>query len=650
MFQAASGGGTDAFVTEVAAGGTSLAYSTYAGGSGNDAAAGIALDSAGNAFVTGNTTSTDFPAASALQAACATALTGCDDAFALELGPGGTAAVYTTYLGGSAHDAGNAVAVDGSGNAYLAGATNSTDFPATPGVYQPACGSSSACGNAFVAEIGSSSGALQTLPAVVPFGPQTIGMASAPRTVTVTNSTVTDVKINGITASSGKDMKDGDSTCTTTSPLAGNASCVIAVTFSPVTAGLQPGTLTLTDSAPGSPQVVELSGTGVTSVVTLSPDSVSFSSQFVGTSSAPQTLTLTNAGSTALAISSVAVTAGSAFSETNNCGASLDAGLSCMIFVTFSPTASGTASATLTVTDNAASSPQTASLTGTGVSSTVSLSTGSINFGAQIVGTGSSTPQSVTVTNTGNASLTVTGVTLSGANAGDFALTTPSPCGASVAAAGTCTIQINFTPSAAGARAATLSIADNAADSPQTVALAGTGSDFQLSASPSSTSVHQGGSTTYTLTVTPLDGFTGTVNLSCGGAPAEASCTLSLPAANFTAGSPAVKVTVNIGTTGPGAAPPWLRWAPPGGPFRIRGLVWLLLAGAGLLAALAGRRGRRSWIVLASALLLVAFAASCGNTVVTKPTAGTPFGTYTLTLTGSSANLGHSTTVTLVVD
>ena len=124
-FQSSNGGSSDAFVTKFNAAGSALGYSTYLGGSGPDVGRGIAVDSSGNAYVTGSTTSTDLPAANPFQAANA----GSDDAFVAKLNPAGSALVYSTYLGGGGTDAGNDIAVDSSGNAYVAGITNSTDFP-----------------------------------------------------------------------------------------------------------------------------------------------------------------------------------------------------------------------------------------------------------------------------------------------------------------------------------------------------------------------------------------------------------------------------------------------------------------------------------------------------------------------------------------
>jgi hypothetical protein len=124
-FQATKdGAGYDAFVTKLNAGGAALVYSTYLGGSSFDEASGIAVDSSGNAYVTGHTESTDFPTKNPLQAANA----GLYDAFVTELNATGSL-VYSTYLGGSSYDYGYAIAVDSSGNAYVTGSTQSTNFP-----------------------------------------------------------------------------------------------------------------------------------------------------------------------------------------------------------------------------------------------------------------------------------------------------------------------------------------------------------------------------------------------------------------------------------------------------------------------------------------------------------------------------------------
>lgn len=126
---AASGKG-DAFVAKIAADGSHLIYATYLGGSGAEEARGIAVDAVGNVYVTGKTSSPDFPTKAALQANCAlNSQNICDEAFVAQISADGSALVYSTYLGGSGADGGNAIAVDASGNAYIVGETLSSDFP-----------------------------------------------------------------------------------------------------------------------------------------------------------------------------------------------------------------------------------------------------------------------------------------------------------------------------------------------------------------------------------------------------------------------------------------------------------------------------------------------------------------------------------------
>jgi hypothetical protein len=137
-FHGAGDGGTiepDAFLTKLNATGTALVYSTYLGGSSLEYANGVAVDSAGEAFVVGGTSSTDFPTASPLQAT----LSGTEDAFVTKFNVAGSALMYSTYLGGSDFDIGSAIALDSAGEAFVGGTTQSTNFP-TVSPFQAAFG------------------------------------------------------------------------------------------------------------------------------------------------------------------------------------------------------------------------------------------------------------------------------------------------------------------------------------------------------------------------------------------------------------------------------------------------------------------------------------------------------------------------------
>lgn len=131
-FQTTPGGSSDAFVSKLNATGTALMYSTFLGGSGFDFATKIAIDAAGNAYVTGQAQA-GFPVtAGAFQ----TNFNGGNDAFVTKLNATGTALVYSTFLGGSGNENGNSIAVNAAGNAYVTGVTDSSNFPVTPGAFQ----------------------------------------------------------------------------------------------------------------------------------------------------------------------------------------------------------------------------------------------------------------------------------------------------------------------------------------------------------------------------------------------------------------------------------------------------------------------------------------------------------------------------------
>jgi hypothetical protein len=146
-FQTANQGGiSDCFVSKLNATGSALVYSTLLGGSALDLCTAIALDSSNNAYVTGTTFSTNFPIAGAIQSS----LNGTANAFIAEINPSGSALVYSTYLGGSGTDNANAIAMDSTGAAYVAGNTSSVDFPTTTGAFETALEGTN---NAFVAKV-----------------------------------------------------------------------------------------------------------------------------------------------------------------------------------------------------------------------------------------------------------------------------------------------------------------------------------------------------------------------------------------------------------------------------------------------------------------------------------------------------------------
>ena len=201
--------------------------------------------------------------------------------------------------------------------------------------------------------------------------------------------------------------------------------------------------------------------------VSTAPTSLTFSSQVVATTSAAQSVTLTNNGSAAATVS---ISASGDFAQTDNCGGSLNAGASCNVNVTFSPTNVGTISGAITITDNAANSPQVVNLSGTGATP-LTLAPASIAFGNQTVG-GTSPAKTVTVTNNQSTTLNFTFAAsgnYSAAGSGS------SPCGASLGAKASCTISVTFTPTANGAINGAVTFSDSTIVKQQEVMLTANG-------------------------------------------------------------------------------------------------------------------------------------------------------------------------------
>jgi hypothetical protein len=204
--------------------------------------------------------------------------------------------------------------------------------------------------------------------------------------------------------------------------------------------------------------------------VSVSPTSLTFASQVVGTTSSPQIVTLTNNLNSALTISNIGFTGTNSgdFSQTNTCGSSVSAGGNCTISVSFTPSASGTRTAALSITDDAENSPQTVNLTGTG-GSPVTLSTSSLSFGTVFVGS-SSTAAPVTLTNNQSVSLTNISISVTGA-----AFSQVNTCGTSIGPGAKCTITVTFTPKTSGSQTGAVTISDSAGNSPQSISLKGSG-------------------------------------------------------------------------------------------------------------------------------------------------------------------------------
>jgi predicted extracellular nuclease len=470
----------------------------------------------------------------------------------------------------------------------------------------------------------------------VAFGSQLVGTPST-KTVTLTNSGTAALSVTSIAASGAGYAQTN--TCGTS--VAVNGSCVITVTFTPGSSAALTGSVSIVSSAASSPDAIGLTGTGVAPIVTLSPTTLAFGSQLVGTS-ATKTVTLTNSGTTVLTITSVAAS-GAGYAQTNTCGTSVAVNGSCVITVTFLPATSATVTGSVSVASNAGASATVLSLSGTGIAPIVSLSATTLAFGTQLITT--SATKAVTLTNTGSATLTFTTFATTG-----VAYYQTNTCGSSLSAGQSCIINAGFTPGSAGALTGAISIVSNAASSPDTIALTGTGGDFSLSAVSPTATVVDGNTATLQFMANSISGYTGTISLSCSGATNGETCSVN-PSA-VTLASAAQSFSVMVTTTSQYLAE---RSSP--GESSPRGHGHGLYEGLGgvAMAALVGCFGRRRLrvargvVFLALGCVSLAMIAGCETGYNQLSPNRTQLGAQTVTVTATANGISRSATVTLTV-
>ncbi|MFZ1204204.1 MAG: FG-GAP-like repeat-containing protein [Candidatus Acidiferrales bacterium] len=492
---------------------------------------------------------------------------------------------------------------------------------------------------------------IQTLsvsPSTFDFGNQGVGAASTVQDFTIANSTSQTVTFTSI-AFTGTNSSDFSDTTDCAATLAPGASCTVHVTFTPGDLGARSATLNVTDNAPASPQTAAITGTGVAApIVTFSAPAIAFSSEPVGTASGSQSVTVTNTGNAILNISSIAVTGTNSgdfsLAPTGTCGATLAVQDMCTINVTFTPSAAGTRSASVAITDDAPNSPQSITLSGTGLlEPTADLSGTTLTYAAAAVGS-TSASQSVTLTNNGGQPLTITSIVTGGTNGGDFAST--NTCTSPIAPAAHCTINAAFTPTAGGARTATITITDNATTSPQVITLQGTGQDFSLSVS-SIGAIKPGNVGDGQLTITAAGGYSAPITFTCSGAPMLSTCNVSPSPVTPTGATTHVSVTLT--TTGPAktaALPGSPSMFPPAGtrPFLLAAFLGTLVLMALAFFAPGLRKLRVVRFALPAVLLVAAIGLGACDSM-----RSTPAGEYTLTVTATSGTLSHSVNVPVTV-
>jgi len=485
------------------------------------------------------------------------------------------------------------------------------------------------------------------------------GTSTAPISITVTNSGGAPLHISSVTltGTNPTDFAIASNTCTGAA-IAVNAICTVGATFTPGGTGERQANLQFTDDASSSPQILALSGNGLATAtpgVTVMPALILLPSTTQGATSASVAVTIRNSGNATLNVSAVTLTgpnAGDFALASNTCtGAAVAANATCTVGITFTPSAAGTRQANLQITDNAPASPQSFTLTGTGNSSTpaVTVSPATISVAATQGTAGNST--NIVISNAGTAPLHVSGVVFGGANVSEFS--NPSnPCVATpIAPSASCSISVTFAPLGVGTRSETVTITDDAPNSPQTLTVNGTASPIYTVTSPASaltTAVNAGQTAQYALQFTPGIGYSGPVTMTCSGAPTTTTCTVTNPV-QLTSGTPA-SVSVTVTTQQRSLAPiSDRRPNSPLSPYLMLILLGTCLAVLAVLNQLKQSGGfmpRR--LAYAGSLLILVLAgyglAGCaggGVSVVTPISSGsgTQKGTYTLTLTPTASSM-----------
>nr|HEX4312578.1 choice-of-anchor D domain-containing protein [Kofleriaceae bacterium] len=395
-------------------------------------------------FVTNNGTDTLHVSALAATAPFSIATT------AVAIAPGDTHTFTASFTPGSEAPFGGTITV-------------TSDDPITPSLAVAATGTG-VLGHVSIA------------PGAVSFGAQRTGTTSAPQPVTITNVGTDTLNISSVTLAGGPFAGSLGPTS-----LVPGAHASLTVTFSPVADGPASTVLSVVSDAPTSPDQIAVTGTGVEPIASANPSSLTFGAQRVGTTSAAQTVTVKNTGSSTLTITAAAATGAFAV-QPPALPAVLAIGQTASFAVTFAPTAGGPATGTLAFTSDATASPSVA-LAGTGTAPGIAAAPLALAFGNQRIHIASA-PQTVDVSNTGTASLTISSIT----PPQGYAVAIPSG-GAlplTILPGAHATFAVTFTPVGIGPENGSIVFASDAAASPTTVAVTGTSVDAVAAMSPPS--------------------------------------------------------------------------------------------------------------------------------------------------------------------
>ena len=423
------------------------------------------------------------------------------NAFVAEIAGGGASALLSTYLEGELSSVTSpfstqifptpSVAIDGSGDIYLADNMNGADAPITLPI-------ATQIPYSYLAKISPAAGSLiVSYPKSLDFDTynysgEAIGVSSTLFGTTVPlllrNVGSSPVTISSLTFSPATEFSETDN-CAMSIPAGGT--CTLDLAFTPTAKGLQSATLSVASNANNSPLAVPISGTGYAAgYLQVSSAALTFPDTSLGATSAGQTITITNIGQSLVNLSPFAISSvranwgnGSDFQVLSNCPAQLLAAASCTIGVTFTPLATGARAAQFYLQGDGYGN-QYLYLYGSGITSVqqgaFSLSATVLNFDPQLINT-QSARQTITFISTGAAPVNIYGVTIATAGqtgTSDFAITSGSCVSTSLVAVNpqaTCSIVVQYTPTVATAETGTVTITDSASGSPHTIALTGMG-------------------------------------------------------------------------------------------------------------------------------------------------------------------------------
>ena len=470
------------------------------------------------------------------------------------------------------------------------------------------------------------------------------GNASAPQTVTLANTGTATIHVTRLSTTPDFTIA---SPCATVVP---GSSCPITVSFTPQASSSQTistviSALEISSDSSSSLDFISLLGTATPSTLVLSPVALDFGAVLVGTS-ATLPIKVTNSSTNPAIFGGISTTGD--YTVASNCpaqGSQLSPGASCTLQVTFAPTQAGTRSGTVSIASSLTTLPLVVNLTGSGAQSHLQITPASLSFGN--VSLGFTSKLTLSLANTGTAP--VSRIALSAT--GDYAVTTP--CSTTTLAPGaSCAISVTFTPTATGIRTGTLAIASSDPNSPLAVPLTGTGiqaGTFSLTVdggASSSLTVTSGRPANYNLSLTALNGYTGTVILNCSPVnPGQyATCSLLPSSISLNNASPQASVaTINTVTGLPASA----SRRPTG-----NGAIALCILPFSFFLF---RRSRASFAVMMIAVATL-FAGGCGSggtLILADPNLRyTPPGSYRYQVTATTttgAQLSQTVTLNLIV-